>query len=160
MSNDVTKPSNEEVFFRIGFYSNIHFFLHTLKSKDNENLLMTLDVYNTMFDNSLIEKNQTIVVYNIVDDKIYVTVCRHLKFFDIELSKTVLKCMLLNLLGNYGDTHETLAIFYNGFNYTLSKNVEVNLGGHNINDGIIIEKIETIKSKYQIHRKTKSDSFM
>lgn len=160
MFNVVTTPSNEEVFFRIGFYSNIHFFLHTLKSKDNENLPMTLDVYNTMFDNSLIEKNQPIVVYNIVDDKIYVTVCSHFKFFDIALSKTVLKCMLLNLLGNYCDIRETLAIFYNGFNYTLSKNVEVKLGDHNIDDGIVIEKIETIKSKYQIHRKTKSDSFI
>ena len=62
---------NDEIFIYIGKKPNVHFFFHMQLNQmsDDEIILMSADVYNTMVHETMIQENDNVVVFNITPEK-------------------------------------------------------------------------------------------
>lgn len=100
MTSKQEAKTKSENFIYVGLMSNTHLFIHVVINDISEKLIeeMCGECYNVMISETMILKDQSLVVFNIIKDKIKVVSVTHHTFPLLEFSEGALRKSLIKAL--------------------------------------------------------------
>jgi hypothetical protein len=134
-----------ELFTYLGLSQLTHFFLHTEFTAGHNISDMCGQVYNTMIHETMIQENQKVVVFNIMQNGEVIVVCvDHALFVPMKYTSESLEVMFRRLMAI--SRSDVMTIAYDGVKYFMYESVPVKLEGKELPEKIAISDIQHVIS--------------